>query len=91
MKSPVVLDPRHEWVKRAAATTTPEAAVFTRNGELAYSGRINDLYAALGKRRPQPTQHDLKAALDAILAGKPVAVPRTEPVGCPIPELTTGD
>ena len=88
---PVLLDPRHEWVERAEATTTPEAAVFTRNGELAYRGRINDLYAALGKRRSQPTQPDLKAALDAILAGKPVAVPRTEAVGCPIPELPTGD
>jgi hypothetical protein len=85
--APAVLDPQHEWVKLAGATTTPEAAVFTRGGELAYRGRINDQYVALGKRRQQTTKHDLRDALAAILAGLPVPEPRTEPIGCPIPEL----
>lgn len=89
--APVVLDPQHAWVKRADATTTPEAAVFTRSGELVYRSRINDLYAGLGKRRQQATSHDLRDAIEAVLVGRPVSQPRTEAVGCPIPELDNGD
>jgi hypothetical protein len=33
---------------------------------------------ALGKRRQQVTVHDLRAALDDLLAGRPVSNPETE-------------
>ena len=87
LQIPVVLDPRHQWVKKAGATVAPEAAVFSRTGELLYRGRIDNQYAGLGKRRAVVTEHDLKSAVEAILAGQPVAQPRTEAVGCLIPEL----
>ena len=51
---------------------------------MAYRGRIDDTYAAYGKRRPEPTTRALETALIAVLAGKKVAVPRTEAVGCQI-------
>jgi hypothetical protein len=69
----------------AGATITPEAAVFSSGGELLYLGRINNLYASLGKQRRQATQHDLRNALDQILAGKPVTTPRTQAIGCFMP------
>lgn len=80
---PVLIDRKHELVRWAGATVTPEAAVIGPGG-LLYRGRIDDLYPALGKRRYEATTHDLRQALDAMLAGKPVAAPRTSAVGCAI-------
>jgi thiol-disulfide isomerase/thioredoxin len=75
---PIVLDPRHEWVKRAGATIAPEAAVFSRTGDLLYRGRIDNQYAGLGKRRASVTSHDLSDALEATLAGRQAPEPRTK-------------
>jgi hypothetical protein len=87
LKAPVVLDPRHVWVRKTGATIAPQAAVLSPAGALLYLGRIDDLYVDLGKRRPQAVTHDLRAALDDILAGRTVSRPRTAAVGCPIPDL----
>jgi hypothetical protein len=89
IQPPVVLDSQHTLVKKAGATRTPEAAVFSPSGKLLYRGRINDQYVGYGKRRPQATSHDLRDALDAILAGRP-APPGKKAVGCHIPELPEG-
>jgi len=86
IQCPVAIDAGQRWVKKAGATTAPEAAVFSARGELLYRGRIDDQYAGLGKRRTVVTSHDLRDALEAILAGKPVPQSRTEAVGCPIPK-----
>lgn len=83
--APVVLDPRHDLARAAGATKLPQAAVLTRDGALAYFGRIDDTYVGYGKKRLQPTTRDLHAALTAVLGGQPVATPRTESVGCFIP------
>jgi hypothetical protein len=91
LRSPVVLDPRQEWVKLAGATVSPEAVVFSRTGEIVYRGRIDDQYVGLGKRRTTVTSHDLQDALEAVLAGQPVSPPRTEAVGCLIPKLSKGE
>jgi hypothetical protein len=64
------------------ATVTPTAVVLDRAGKVRYRGRINNFYADLGKPRRQATVHDLRDALDAVLAGKTVAVPETRAVGC---------
>lgn len=85
-KSPVLLDPHHRLVKLAGATKTPEAVVLDASAKVLYRGRINDLYAALGKRRPEPTRHDLRDALDALAAGRRVGTARTAVIGCYIPE-----
>jgi hypothetical protein len=47
-----------------------------------YLGRIDDRFPDLGVRREEPTTHELRDALDAVLAGKPVETPRTLAVGC---------
>jgi hypothetical protein len=85
-KSGAVLDPKHLLVKAAGATISPEAAVFSPSGEVLYRGRIDDRVADLGKRRVEPTRRDLRLALDAILAGKPIPARLTRAVGCYIPE-----
>jgi hypothetical protein len=79
---PAILDAKQKLARQYGATIMPEAVVLSSQGQLFYRGRINDLYVDLGKKRSQATTHDLKNALDATLAGKPVPVPRTTAVGC---------
>ena len=78
---PVLLDSKHQLVAATLVTHTPEAAVILNDGTIAYRGRIDDRYPGLGKKRQAPTQRDLRDALSAVLAGKPVRVPRTKAVG----------
>jgi hypothetical protein len=91
IKAPVIMDREHDLVKRAGATKSPEAAVLSPAGEILYLGRIDDTYAGLGKRRTHVTTHDLKDALEAILAGRAVSQTKTEAIGCYIPSLALGD
>lgn len=67
---------------RVKADVTPEVALIDRKGELRYRGRIDNFYAALGKTRRVVTERYLTDALDAVLAGKPVAIPETQALGC---------
>src|SRR5262245_33900579 len=62
---------------------TPEVVVLDAERKIRYRGRIDDQYR-LGGARPKPTRHDLKEALDAVLAGKEVAVKETPVDGCVI-------
>ena len=75
-------DPSHAFVKQIGITITPEAAVFTPDGKLAYRGRLDDRYVSLGLERPAPTRRDLAEALTDLLAGRSVRTPRTQAVGC---------
>lgn len=82
---PALRDPQHFLVKLARAEVTPSAAVFTRDGALAYHGRIDDRVAGLERERLEPVRRDLAEALDAVLSGRPVAVSVTPAIGCYIP------
>jgi hypothetical protein len=79
-------DPRLALVAHSGATITPEAVVVA-NHEVVYRGRIDDRYVALGVERAAPTTHDLADALTAVLAGRAVAHPVTQAVGCFIADL----
>jgi peroxiredoxin/mono/diheme cytochrome c family protein len=81
---PLYADPKLEAADALKATTVPEAFVLDHNFVLRYRGRIDDGYAARLKRNAVVTSHDLKDALDALLAGKDVPTPVTQPVGCPV-------
>jgi hypothetical protein len=81
-----VRDPDFALVRFSRATITPEAVVIV-NHTVAYRGRIDDRVVDLGVDRPAPTVHDLADALDAVLAGRPVAHPVTQAVGCFIADL----
>jgi peroxiredoxin len=63
---------------------TPEVVVLDATRTLRYRGRIDDQYRP-GGQRAEPTRHDLVEALDAVLAGKPVAVTTTPVDGCLLP------
>ena len=82
---PAILDGAQTLVKATGATITPEAAVVGPSGKVLYRGRIDNVWAALGKRRQEATEHDLRKALDDIVSGKPVGVAKTQAIGCYIP------
>ena len=80
---PVIRDADQTLAGGFAITRTPEVVVLGRERTVVYRGRVDDQFAP-GNRRAQPTRHDLRIALDEILAGKPLSVPKTEPAGCPL-------
>jgi thiol-disulfide isomerase/thioredoxin len=84
LQVPVIDDTAHVLVRRARATVNPEAAVLAPDGRLVYRGRIDDWYVDLGQRRFAAREHYLREALDAVLAGHPVATAEVAPVGCSI-------
>ena len=67
---------------RAKATITPQVVLVDRAGAVRYRGRIDNAYADFGKPRQHVTSHDLRASLEALLAGRPVPAPETEALGC---------
>lgn len=79
---PAAIDGDRAAAAAVKASITPTAVVVDRGGEIRYRGRIDNLYAALGKTRQQVTSHDLRDALDAVLAGRSVPHPETESIGC---------
>jgi len=77
-----VRDPGRALARWANVGVTPEAAVYDSAGHQLYRGRIDNRYVNLAVERPMPTRHDLEDALSAALAGRTVAQPITEAVGC---------
>jgi hypothetical protein len=79
---PKFIDRQHDLVKATGAAINPTAVVIRADGAIAYRGRIDNSFAAIGKQRRVVTEHDLRDALDQVLAGKPVAKPEAPPIGC---------
>ena len=77
-----VRDRAHLLVRRAKATITPEAAVFSGSGQLLYHGRIDNRYIEAGKSMPVATRHDLEDAIAAALDGRPQPEASAPAVGC---------
>jgi peroxiredoxin len=77
---PYLYDGETEAVSRQyGPTTTPHAFVFDKQRKLRYAGRIDD------SERPQYAKtHELRNAIDAVLAGREPAVTQTKVFGCSI-------
>ncbi|AKQ46688.1 redoxin [Rufibacter radiotolerans] len=76
-------DETQETAKRYGATRTPHLYVLTRQGQelkVAYIGAIDDNSGDPEKVEKRYTE----AALDHLLAGKPVPQPTTKAIGCAI-------
>src|SRR6266496_4359886 len=64
---PILKDPGNKIADRLGATRTPEAYFLDANNRLLYHGRIDN-----SKDESQIESRDLREALDAALAGKPI-------------------
>ncbi|MEY2504796.1 MAG: hypothetical protein QOG27_1076 [Verrucomicrobiota bacterium] len=71
-------DKTQDIARAYGALRTPHFYVFDRDRKLIYTGRAVDNPRQAEKART----HDLDAALEEHLAGKPVSAPMTNPIGC---------
>ena len=78
---PVLMDPAGKAADAFGARRTPEAFVLDARRTIRYRGRIDDQYE-VGVQRPVARNHDVVAAVQAVLAGRPAAKPETAAVGC---------
>lgn len=76
-------DESQEVARAYGAVCTPDPFLFEREGgefRLAYHGRIDDAHDP----DEEPTEHDLREALEQLLAGEEVAVDEQPSRGCSI-------
>jgi peroxiredoxin len=78
---PYLYDESQETAKAYQAACTPDLYVFDRNRALVYRGQLDD--SRPGNNLPV-TGRDLRAALDAVLAGQPAAETQKPSIGCNI-------
>lgn len=81
---PVLFDASLELRRWLRPTHTPQAIVLSPSGTVVYSGRIDNRFASIGRKRDAASQHDLDDALSATVSGEPVRNAETVPVGCPL-------
>jgi hypothetical protein len=79
---PVLFDGSGELRLALRPTHTPQVVVLGRSGKQVYSGAIDDRFVKLGQRKPIANKRYLSDAVTATLFGRPVAVPKTKPIGC---------
>jgi peroxiredoxin len=78
---PVLKDPGNLVADRLGVERTCATLVIDGRGRLRYRGAIDDQYDR-GSRKTQPARNHLTEALDAVLAGRKVAVSSTAVIGC---------
>ena len=78
---PVLQDASGTVGKAYAAKTTPHMYVIDEQGVVRYAGAIDDDPRC---NKKEGTTNHVKAAVDALLSGKPVPAATTEPYGCSV-------
>lgn len=71
---PILLDPNGKVGHSFQAKRTPHMFVIDKTGKLVYTGAIDD----------QKDKNYIVAAIEDLIANRPVAKPKTEPYGCGI-------
>jgi len=77
---PYLRDESQKVAKAYGAVCTPHIFVLNHRWKLVYEGRIDDNW----KDPNKVTSQDLRNAIEAVLAGKSVPQPNTNPMGCSI-------
>jgi peroxiredoxin len=78
---PFCYDESQAVAKAYGASCTPDFFLFDRDHKLVYRGQLDD---SRPKNNLPVTGHDLRAALDALLAGQPVSETQRASLGCNI-------
>jgi peroxiredoxin len=78
---PLLYDESQEVAKAYTAACTPDLYVFNKERQLVYRGQLDDSRPSTNK---PVTGKDLRAAIDAVLADKPVAQDQRPATGCNI-------
>lgn len=83
---PVFFDKEQRLARALQVTTTPEAVLLDGDLNRHYQGAIDDQFTKRG-RKEEATEHYLRDAIEAVLAGKTVERPNMPPSGCPLEQL----
>lgn len=75
---PYLRDESQDVAKAYGALRTPHYYVFDEDRKLQYTGRMDDNPREPGKE----TTHELRDAVEALLAGERPSAPVTNPIGC---------
>lgn len=78
---PYLFDETQDVARAYDAACTPDIFLFDADRRLVYRGQLDD--SRPGNNRPV-TGRDLRAALDAVLEGRPIPEPQVPSVGCNI-------
>ena len=78
---PYLFDETQAVAKAYRAACTPDFFLFDRNHKLVYRGQLDD---SRPKNEKPVTGSDLRAAIDAVLAGNPVNAQQWPSIGCNI-------
>jgi len=78
---PYLYDEDQSVAKAYRAACTPDFFVFDQDKKLAYRGQFDDSRPTNGV---EVTGDDLRAAVDAIIAGQPIPEPQKPSIGCNI-------
>jgi peroxiredoxin len=81
--SQVLVDADGKVGKEYDAKTTPHMIVIDKEGKVAYTGAIDSI-ASTDIADLEKADSYVSAALDSVLAGKPVDKTKTQPYGCPV-------
>ena len=77
---PYLYDASQETARAFGAVCTPDFFLYDGARRLAYRGRLDDNW----KEAERVTREDLRMAIEALLAGTPVAHPQKPSMGCSI-------
>ena len=78
---PFLFDETQEVARAMRAACTPDLYLFDAGGRLAYRGQLDDSRPSNGK---PVTGRDLRAAIDAVIAGRAPTADQKPSVGCSI-------
>ncbi|HTL70095.1 MAG TPA: thioredoxin family protein, partial [Candidatus Eisenbacteria bacterium] len=81
LRFPLLYDASQKTARDYTAACTPDFFLFDRPRKLVYRGQLDDSRPGNGK---PVTGADLRAAVDAVLAGKPVSAAQRPSLGCNI-------
>ena len=77
----ILTDPKYRLSEAVNANITPEA-VLIKDGEIIYSGAIDDWVIRLGSTKTNVKEHYLEDALKKTLEGRKVSVKHVNAIGC---------
>ena len=78
---PMLKDVGNRVADQLRVDRTPCVVVIDKEHRVRYVGRVDDQFG-IGYIKDKPQRQDLRLALEELLDGKPVSVPKTEAVGC---------
>jgi len=77
-----LLDPELKIAGQFKATVTPEAVLINREGNIVYSGAIDDWSYETGRKKRTAANKYLFESITALLENRKPAIPYVEPAGC---------